>query len=234
MAARARRALGDALVSKISKKCLAVGRNYIEHAKEMGHEVPSSTEEPFFFFKPTTSYLREASPIRLPDGCEAEHEVELGLVIGRKCKRVPRDAALSFVAGYLTCIDVTARRWQREAKARGLPWTLAKGVDTFLPMSRFVRRQEVQDPQRLWIWLSVNGERRQRACTADMIHDVASLISHASRWITLEEGDLILTGTPSGVGPLQPGDVVQAGIEGLVSMQFVCERDDGTPMAAER
>jgi acylpyruvate hydrolase len=234
MAARARRALGDALVSKISKKCLAVGRNYAEHAKEMGYEAPSSAEEPFFFLKPATSYLREGSPIRLPVDCDAEHEVELGLVIGRKCKRVSRDAALSFVAGYLACIDVTARRWQREAKARGLPWTLSKGVDTFLPMSRFVRRQEVTDPQRLWIWLSVNGQQRQRGCTADMLHDVPNLIFHASRWMTLEEGDLILTGTPGGVGPLRPGDLVEAGIEGHVSMKFVCEADGDFPLEAAR
>jgi acylpyruvate hydrolase len=230
MASRARRALGDALVSKISKKCLAVGRNYVEHAKEMGHEVPSVSQEPFFFMKPTTCYLREGRPILLPIGSEPEHEVELGLVIARRCKRVPRDAAFSFIAGYLVCIDVTARRWQREAKAKGLPWTLAKSADSFLPMSRFIRREEVHDPQRLWLWLKVNGQLRQRGCTVDMVHDIASLVHYASRWMTLEEGDIILTGTPAGVGPLLHGDIVEAGIEELVSMKFVCETDTGSPI----
>lgn len=191
---------------------------------------------PFWFFKPSTSYLdaaaRDSQPsaspavLPIPRDANVHHEVELAAVIGSRCSRVRADDAMSHVLGYVVGIDVTARAWQSEAKKSGLPWSRAKGVDGFLPLGGFCAdrdRIEIGSDRALQgrIWLSINGETRQDACISGMTFSLAELIEDISRYVTLEKYDLILTGTPSGVGPLMPGDLVRAGVAGIPEMD-VC------------
>lgn len=162
------------------------------------------------FLKPTSSYLASGN-IQVPAGCsELHHEVELGVVIGATCRHVSEGAAMEHVAGYALALDMTARDFQSEAKAKGHPWTMAKCFDTACPISAFVARERVPDPARLRLRCLVNGETRQDGSTADMHFTVPVLLSYISRYMTLEPGDLVLTGTPAGVGPVRPGDRVEA------------------------
>ncbi|KFR11784.1 hypothetical protein N306_08127, partial [Opisthocomus hoazin] len=131
-----------------------------------------------------------------------------------------REAAMEHVAGYLLCLDMTARDTQEECKKKGLPWTLAKGFGSSCPVSDFVPKEEIPDPHKLKIWLKVNGELRQEGETSSMIFSIPYLISYISEIFTLEEGDLILTGSPKGVGSVQPDDVIEAGITNVLSMRF--------------
>lgn len=200
------------------KNIVCVGRNYAEHAKEMGNALPS---EPLFFLKPSSAYLREGSPILRPYYCtDLHHEVELGVVIGKRTQAVTKEAAMEHVAGYALCLDMTARDTQKECKKKGLPWTLAKGFSTSCPVSEFVPKEKIPDPHKLKIWLKVNGQLRQEGETSSMIFSIPHLISYISEIVTLEEGDLILTGSPSGVGSVQADDEIEAGIGDILSMRF--------------
>lgn len=146
------------------------------------------------------------------------------MVIGKTAKNVSPEGAFDHVGGYCLGIDMTARKWQQEAKEKKLPWTAAKGFDTSLPHSRFIPLEEVPDPHNLTLWLSVNGEERQRGNTGLMMFRIPQLISEVSRVHTLEPGDIILTGTPAGVGPVRRGDQIAAGIEELgLTMKFRVE-----------
>ncbi|GJQ14899.1 hypothetical protein GpartN1_g6690.t1 [Galdieria partita] len=205
-----------------SSKAICVGKNYEKHAREMG-DMTTSRGEPIIFLKPSSSYLEQGSPILLPKGAQVHHEVELGVVIGATAQNVSVDRAIDYVQGYLCCLDMTARNWQSTAASKGEPWTLAKGCDTFLPMSHQIPKERIPDAQQLEIWLKVNGEYRQRGYTRDMIFSVPELISYTSKYITLYPGDLLLTGTPEGVGPVYDGDVIHAGITDIVEMQFLCK-----------
>uniref|UniRef100_A0A131XZ34 Oxaloacetate tautomerase FAHD1, mitochondrial n=1 Tax=Ixodes ricinus TaxID=34613 RepID=A0A131XZ34_IXORI len=208
--------------TEFGRKIICVGRNYRDHAIELGNEVP---EKPLLFMKPPTAYVTEGNPIKIPRGCqELHHEVELGVVVGRRARDLNPDTALDVVGGYALALDMTARDVQRESQRRGLPWETAKGFDTACPVSAFMPREAVADPQALTLWCSVNGIERQRGSTSDMLFGVAAVLSHASGLFTLEPGDLVLTGTPKGVGPVQEGDVIEAGIEGLITMSFRVER----------
>lgn len=190
-------------------KIVAIGRNYAAHAKELGNAVPT---EPFFFLKPATSVIAEGSPIEVPKGCEVHHEVEVALLIGAPARDLPADAsALSHVAGYGVALDLTARNLQLEARKEGKPWSAAKGFDTFTPLSGFIPASAVQDPSKLRLYLTVNGETRQDGVTSDMLFDVPAQLAAVSAVMTLEPGDVVLTGTPAGAGPLKVGDVVRAG-----------------------
>lgn len=145
--------------------------------------------------------------------------------MGKPAKDVPAADAVDYIAGYVCAIDITARNWQKSAKEKGRPWSLAKGCDTFCPMSRIVPPDAVPiDPDTglvdAELHLEVNGERRQAGSTRDMIWTIPELVEHVSKHVTLEEWDVILTGTPEGVGPIHAGDVVTAGIKGLVDMRF--------------
>ncbi|KAH8921307.1 hypothetical protein BT69DRAFT_1283252 [Atractiella rhizophila] len=193
------------------KKIVAIGRNYAEHIKELNNTTPP---EPFFFLKPTTSYVtpEQKQVIEIPRGVDVHHEVELGVVISKLGRDIPVSEAFSFVAGYTLAIDVTARNIQNHVKGKGLPWTTSKGFDSFCPISRFIPRDEVKDPYDLQLWLKVNEEMRQREKTNLMLWKIPELIHHVSGIMTLEEGDLILTGTPAGVGPVKAGDKVFAGL----------------------
>lgn len=201
-----------------STKFVGIGLNYADHAAESGAPVP---REPIVFHKTLSSIVGPDDDLMLPRGStKTDWEVELGIVIGTRARHVAKKDALAHVAGYLLVNDVSEREYQLE---RNGTWDKGKGCDTFGPIGPWIlTADEVANPQRLAMWLDVNGERRQRGNTRTMIFDCATLVSYVSRFMTLLPGDLITTGTPPGVGMgmkppryLKPGDVVTAGIEGL-------------------
>lgn len=199
-------------------KILAVGLNYADHIKEMNSR---PTEDPVIFFKPPSALLHDEAQLALPvDAGEMHHEVEMVVVIGEPGRAIPVGQALDHVLGYGVGLDMTLRSVQAEAKRRGRPWSLAKGFDGSAPVSSFVPRSEVGDGSGLEISLDVNGERRQQANTSQMLRPVAELIAFASRWLTLERGDLLYTGTPAGVGPVSPGDRLEARLERVGSLSL--------------
>jgi len=138
--------------------------------------------------------------------------VELGVVIGKRGRDISESQADSYVAGYALAIDMTARNIQDQVKKKGLPWSAAKGFDTFTPISSFIPKDEIRDPHNTNLWLKVNGAFKQNGNTSDMMFKIPQLIKHVSSIMTLNEGDLILTGTPSGVGPIVEGDKITAGL----------------------
>lgn len=207
---------------QVGTKIVAVGRNYAAHAKELGNAVP---KEPVLFLKPTSSYLENGGTIEVPHPLDAlHHEVELAVVIGQKARDVPETTAMDYVGGYAVALDMTAREIQSSAKSAGLPWTVAKGQDTFTPISSVLPKSAVPDPDNLELWLKVDGEIRQKGSTKDMIFKIPYLISHISSIMTLFEGDVILTGTPQGVGPVKAGQKITAGITGLLDVHFDIEK----------
>ncbi|KAG1827458.1 uncharacterized protein BJ212DRAFT_53958 [Suillus subaureus] len=211
------------------KKIVAIGRNYSEHIKELNN---AKTKEPFFFLKPTTSYLPTGGKVEIPRGVVAHHEVELGLVIGKGGRDISQDAAESHIAGYALAVDMTARNMQDEVKKKGLPWSAVKGFDTFTPIGSFIPKSSVSDAHDLKLSLKINGAIKQNGTTGDMIFRIPRLIEHISSIMTLEEGDLILTGTPSGVGPVNPGDSVECTLADptgkvLAELQFTAESRGG-------
>lgn len=161
--------------------------------------------------------------MQVPPQCtELHYEVELGVVIGKQGKNIPEPSAMSHIGGYTLALDMTARNLQSEAKKKGHPWSVAKGFDTFCPISRLIETEKfsmaaLADTR---LWLKVDGELKQNGSTKDMVFPIPYLISFISRIFTLEEGDLILTGTPEGVGPVHAGQTITAGIEGVVEMKF--------------
>ncbi|MBU5614337.1 fumarylacetoacetate hydrolase family protein [Geomonas azotofigens] len=197
-------------------KILCIGRNYADHIKELGNETP---ERPVIFTKPATSVIGAGEEIVIPAySSDCHHEAELALLIGRKGRDIPAADALSYLAGYAVAIDLTLRDVQAELKKKGLPWDIAKGFDTACPLSPFVPAAQVADPHQLRITLTVNGEKRQDGGTDLMIHRIPELLSYLSSIFTLEPGDLVLTGTPAGVGPIKSGDRVVAEIAGVGSI----------------
>ncbi|KAJ4501604.1 putative mitochondrion protein [Lentinula lateritia] len=181
---------------KHGKKILAIGRNYDAHIKELGNP-PNA--EPWFFLKPTTSYLRNGGTVLIPEGVQMHHEIELGVVIGKDGKDIKREDWEQYVAGYALGIDMTARNFQQLVKAKSLPWTSAKGFDTFCPISDFIPKENIKDPMNLVLWIKINGEERQRGNTAEMIYDIPELIRHCS----------------SALGLIVHGDKISAGLERL-------------------
>ncbi|CAG2149868.1 fumarylacetoacetate hydrolase family protein [Cupriavidus numazuensis] len=199
-------------------KIIAIGLNYADHAAEAGMPLPA---EPIVFLKANSSLNGPDDDVMLPYGSlKSDWEVELGVVIGTTARNVTREDALSHVAGYCVVNDVSEREFQIE---RGGTWDKGKGCDTFCPVGPWlVTRDEVADPQALGLWLEVNGERVQKGSTTTMVFDVATVVSYVSRFMTLQPGDLIATGTPPGVGMgfkpprfLKAGDTMRLGIEGL-------------------
>lgn len=188
-------------------KILGVGLNYRAHAQEMGKKLP---DEPLFFMKPPSALVASEAAIVLPRGFQRiDFEGELAVVIGRRCRHVPAARALEVVGGFTCCNDVSVR----DLQVKDVQYTRAKGFDTFCPVGPRVVPD--LDPQRLRIETRVNGVVRQSSGTDDMIFSVAHIIQVASRVMTLEEGDIITTGTPSGVGPIAPGDVIEIEISGI-------------------
>ena len=195
-------------------RILAIGRNYGEHAKELGNAVP---EEPIVFMKASSCVVGPDAPIVIPDGVgRVDFEAELAIIIGKGGKNILEEDALAHIAAYTIFNDVTARDRQRAAQEKKHPWFLAKSLDTFGPLGPYlVTADEIPAPHNLPITLTVNGETRQEGNTGDMIFPIPYLISYLSRWMALEPGDLIATGTPPGVGPIVPGDTVEITIPGL-------------------
>ena len=193
------------LAPVIPSKIVAVARNNPAHAAELGNDVPT---HPMLFFKPATSVIGPEDPIPLPEGSERiDHEGELAAVIGRLCRRVTEAEAPKYVLGYTCANDVTARDWQ---KADG-QWARAKGSDGFCPLGPWIETE--LDASDTAVVARVNGEERQRGRTSDFVFSPAELISFISRSISLLPGDVVLTGTPSGVGPLAAGDRVEIEVE---------------------
>jgi len=192
-------------------KILCIGRNYAAHAKELGNEPPS---EPLLFLKPPSALLDPGGTIRLPpESARVEHEAELGVVIGRRARNVRKEEALAHVFGY-TCVgDITARDLQKKDGQ----WARAKGFDTFCPVGPWIETE--LDPSRQSVKCRVNDEVRQDGVTSSMIFDVPTLIAYASRMMTLEPGDLLVTGTPEGVGPLVDGDRLVIEVSGIGALR---------------
>jgi 2-keto-4-pentenoate hydratase/2-oxohepta-3-ene-1,7-dioic acid hydratase in catechol pathway len=188
-------------------KIVCVGRNYVEHAKELGNEVPKM---PLIFLKPPSSVIASGGTILLPpQSAQVEHEAELVAVIGKRGRNVTAESARDYVLGYTIGNDVTARDLQ---KTDG-QWTRAKGFDTFCPFGPWIDTDF--DPSDALVTCRVNGQMRQLASTRDMVFSVGVLIAYISSVMTLEPGDLIFTGTPAGVSQLQAGDTVEVEIDGL-------------------
>jgi 2-keto-4-pentenoate hydratase/2-oxohepta-3-ene-1,7-dioic acid hydratase in catechol pathway len=200
-------------------KIVALGLNYRDHAAEFGHPIPA---EPLIFLKPATAVIGPDDDIVYPAmSRRMDYEAELAVVIGRTCRHVREEEALDYILGY-TCInDVTARDLQQKDGQ----WTRAKGFDTFAPLGPWIET-EIPDPGNLTVEAYLNGERRQHSNTSNLIFRVAAQVSFISRIMTLLPGDVIATGTPSGIGPMQPGDEVEIRVEGIGTLRnlIVAER----------
>ncbi|KAK3620451.1 hypothetical protein LTR56_022731 [Elasticomyces elasticus] len=195
------------------RKVICIGRNYADHVKELNNQRP---KQPFFFLKPPSSILLPGEgPVLRPNGVNMHFEIELGLVIGKQVKDLQTEddsEILQYIDSYLLSIDMTARNVQNEAKKKGLPWSIAKGFDTFLPVSGPVSKEVLADPHNVELYLKVNGEVKQEDSTELMLFRIPRQLSDISKVMTLEKGDIVLTGTPKGVGTVQTGDVMECGL----------------------
>jgi len=197
-------------------KIVCVGRNYAEHAKELGNEVP---DKPVVFLKPASAIIFSGDEIKYPTfSQEMHHEVELVLLIGTKIKDGSLEDAETAIAGYGVGLDMTLRDVQLKLKSKGHPWTIAKCFDTSAVFSEFVLKDDYYLTLDEEIFLNVNDEVRQRDKLNKMIFKPAELVVYLSSLMTLDEGDLIFTGTPKGVGKVEKGDVIKAGIEGVTEL----------------
>ncbi|WP_020406296.1 fumarylacetoacetate hydrolase family protein [Hahella ganghwensis] len=200
----ARLLTGEDFPAPVSK-VVCVGRNYAEHAKELNNPVPTT---PILFIKPNSSLTRLEDGVALPEGQNVHYEAELAVLVGRKLKNASEDEAKSAVAGLGLALDLTLREVQSQLKEKGLPWEIAKAFDGACPLSSF---QPVDNPdlEDLEYRLSINQELRQHGVTAQMLTPIARLLAYTSNIFTLEPGDVVLTGTPAGVGQLHAGDQLE-------------------------
>ena len=203
-------ALYKSLFKTPQRKIIAIGKNYRDHIAEMksmfGDEVP---KDPVVFTKPFTTAVLPGEPIKLRHDREIHHEIELGVMIGKRANCVSQDVWREHVGGYFLLLDLTDRILQKNFKDKGLPWDLSKGQDYFMPVSDFVAADAVVDPHNLELELRINGDTKQKGSTGLMIYQIPYLIEYVSNFMTLNEGDLILTGTPEGVGPIAEGDKLE-------------------------
>ena len=207
-------------------KIVCVGLNYVDHANEAGMKPPA---EPILFYKATTALNGPDDEVRIPRGsAKTDWEVELGIVIGQRMSYVAEADALGHVAGYVLANDISERAWQIE---RGGTWDKGTGCDTFAPIGPWLATaDEVPDPHAIDLWLEVNGQRMQNGNTRNFIFNVPQVLSYISQFMTLEPGDIVLTGTPAGVGMghkpaplyLKPGDVMRLGATGLGEQRQTC------------
>ncbi|WKY06710.1 hypothetical protein Q1695_006693 [Nippostrongylus brasiliensis] len=180
---------------QMGRKIVCVGRNYKDHALELGNPIPT---KPMLFLKSSNAFVQEGQPITTPPGCSNLHqEVELGVVIGKTAKD--------------------------EAKRTGAPWFLAKSFDSSCPVASFIPKDQIEDPHKEELFCLINGVEKQRCRTDVMIFDIPTLIEYATRFVTLDEGDLLLTGTPAGVCRVMPGDSIEFGLTGRVTAKFVIQ-----------
>jgi 2-keto-4-pentenoate hydratase/2-oxohepta-3-ene-1,7-dioic acid hydratase in catechol pathway len=204
----------EALLPSLSpSKIVCVGRNYVEHAKELGNEVPT---EPLLFLKPPSSLIGSTQPIIYPKLSQrVDFEGELGVIIGRTARHVKREHAFNYILGYTCVNDVTARDLQKKDGQ----WTRGKGFDTFCAVGPKLVLRDALDVPQVRVRTLVNGAVRQDAPITDLIFPIDFVIEYITQFLTLEPGDLIATGTPPGVGPLTPGDVVRVEINGIGTLE---------------
>ncbi len=192
-------------------KIICLGRNYLDHIRELGNKVP---DRAVIFCKPSSSLLPDGGTIVIPEySDECHHELELALLVGRQGKNIAAEEALSYLDGYAVALDLTLRDLQDELKGKGLPWEIAKGFDTSCPLSDFVAAEKVKHPNNIQLTLKVNGTMRQQGSTAQMMRSVEEIVAEVSNFYTLEPGDIILTGTPAGVARIESGDQLEGAIE---------------------
>jgi fumarylpyruvate hydrolase len=204
---------GSDLVFPVGR-IFCIGRNYAEHAVEMGHD--PDREPPFFFAKPPNAIVPDGSELDFPAGTsDLHHEIELVVALGAGGRDVPADEALDLVFGYAVGLDMTRRDLQAVAKKAGRPWEMAKGFDESAPCSRLRPAEEIGHPATGEIWLEVNGERRQQGDLAQQIWAVPEALAYLSTLVALRPGDLLMTGTPAGVGAVQPGDRLHGHVDGI-------------------
>jgi 2-keto-4-pentenoate hydratase/2-oxohepta-3-ene-1,7-dioic acid hydratase in catechol pathway len=193
-------------------KVVCIGRNYLDHIRELNNAVP---ETPILFMKPATALVSLDEPIQLPAGRgECHHEVELAVLVGRELRNVDASLACGAVAGYGVALDLTLRDLQNTLKQKGHPWETAKAFDGSCPLSVFLTPDTVPDPQAIDLALWVNGDCRQQGNTRQMMVGIFELIAYISTHFTLQPGDVVLTGTPAGVAPLQAGDALTLAMAG--------------------
>ena len=191
-----------------------VGRNYAEHAREMGHD--PDREPPFFFMKPADAVVQNGATLPFPQMTkDLHHEIEMVVAIGKGGVDIPEDKALDHVFGYGVGLDMTRRDLQGEAKKMGRPWEMGKAFDNSAPCTVLKPAAMVGHPAKGAIWLKVNGETRQKGDLSEMIWNVPEMIAYLSRLITLRPGDLIYSGTPAGVGPVKRGDKLEGHVDGV-------------------
>ncbi|MFX1375384.1 MAG: fumarylacetoacetate hydrolase family protein [Promethearchaeota archaeon] len=212
-------------------KIVCLGRNYSEHAKELNAPVPT---EPVFFVKTINSLITDGKPIIYPRILyenekfnRVDHEVELAFILSDKCKKISSENAFDYIQGYSIFLDITARKMQIYDRNKNLPWYRSKNFDTFSVIGpRIVPLNEIEDPHNLNIELKINGNIQQSSNTSYMIFKIPEMMKYISDFLTLEKGDIVATGTPSGVGPIQPGDVIEASIEkiGTIRHEVILEK----------
>lgn len=196
------------------RRIYCIGRNYEKHVAEMGYDVKRS--KPFYFAKPADAIVQSGATVAYPPLTDdLHHEIELVVAIGKQGSNVSVDEALDYVFGYAVGIDLTRRDLQRAAKEKARPWETAKGFDQSAPISAIHRAEDIGHPSSGRIWLAVNDEIRQDAGLNELIWNVSESVAELSTLFELAPGDLLYTGTPAGVGPLNPGDEVTGGIEGI-------------------
>ena len=191
-----------------------VGRNYAEHAREMGHD--PEREPPFFFMKPADAIVQNGAAIAFPQATkDLHHEIEMVVAIGRDGGEIPVEKALDYVYGYGVGLDMTRRDLQGAAKKMGRPWEMGKAFDNSAPCTALKTAAMIGHPARGAIWLKVNGKITQKGDLSEMIWNVPETISYLSQLVTLRAGDLIMSGTPAGVGPVKPGDRLEGHVDGV-------------------
>lgn len=203
---------------QFGRKIVCVGRNYADHAKELGNAVPS---KPMLFLKSTNSYVADNQSIIIPPGCQNLHqEVELGVIISKNAKNIQKSDWKDYVAGYTVALDMTARDFQDEAKKAGAPWFLAKSFDTSCPVGLFIDKSKIPDPHNVELFCRINGETKQQSKTDIMIFDIPTLLEYATKFVTMEPGDLLLTGTPAGVCRVKSGDEIEFGLTDITTSKI--------------
>jgi fumarylpyruvate hydrolase len=201
------------------RRVFCVGRNYADHAREMGND--PDREPPFFFTKPADAVIPASGVVPYPPQTADFHfEIELVVAIGKEGQNIAPENALDHVWGYGVGVDLTRRDLQAVAKKMSRPWDWAKSFDASGPVTDLIPASRLGHPAAGKIWLSVNGELRQQGDLSDMIWPVADVVSYVSQSMVLKPGDLIFSGTPAGVGAMQPGDVITGGVEGVAEFRF--------------
>ncbi|XP_050293339.1 acylpyruvase FAHD1, mitochondrial-like [Anthonomus grandis grandis] len=201
------------------RKVIGAGANYHSFVKYTGRSLPT---EPEIFLKAPSAYITEGNKIVIPKGfTNVNEEIELGVIIGKKCKHVSEAEAMNYVGGYCTVLDMAAICQIKPNKS----WAIAKAFDTACPVSKFIPKEKIPDPNNVDLWLNVNGEQWQKDNTKNLVFNVPQLISYISKYFTLEVGDLILIGTPAGVGAVKKDDVIEAGLKGIVTIKFEVDEE---------